>query len=148
MLGYKESLLIILLRFIIKLPFTSTVYVGEITDLILSLIVVIGTSLGTKLFKDSSLLIFLSIFISWILGGIISNIFALPSYIHMAGFSKEMIISLMPKFLNVNESNLIWKYFILCVIPFNIIISIINIIIIIPIYKRLKYFAKMFNFEK
>lgn len=147
-LGYKEALLITLLRFIIKLPFTSTVYVGEITDLILSSIVVSGTYFSMKLFEYNNKFIYISIFLSWIVGGIISNIFALPAYIHIAGFSKEMIISLMPIFLNVTNSNLIWKYFILCVIPFNIIISIINILIIIPIYKRLKYLTKMFDFDK
>ena len=53
MLGPVDAIIIVLLRFLIKLPFTHTVYVGEITDLLLGSIVVGGTFLGQKLFKKN-----------------------------------------------------------------------------------------------
>lgn len=138
MLGPIDALGIALLRFLIKLPFTSTVYVGEITDLILASIVIGGTFLGMKLFKNKNVFTFLFAFVFWILGGLVSNLFALPGYIHIAGFPEETIVGLMPKFLNANLNNYIWKYFILAVIPFNALISACVIAVTWPVHSRLR----------
>ena len=86
MLGPVDALGIVLLRFLIKLPFTSTVYVGEITDFILGAIIIGGTYLGMRLFKNKNIFTFLFAFVFWIIGGLVSNLFALPGYIHIAGF--------------------------------------------------------------
>ncbi len=137
MLGPVDAIIIVLLRFLIKLPFTHTVYVGEITDLLLGSIVVGGTFLGQKLFKKN-IYVFLCAFISWILGGVISNCFALPGYINIAGFPKEAIIGMMPDYMKANANNYIWKYFILAIIPFNALIAAAVIAVTWPVHNRIK----------
>lgn len=138
MLGPIDALIIALIRFLIKLPFTSTVYVGEITDLILSCFVIGGTYLGMKVFKNKNCFTFLFAFIFWILGGLVSNLFALPGYIHIAGFPEEAIVSLMPNFLHATLDNYIWKYFLLAVLPFNALIAACVIAVTWPVHQRLK----------
>lgn len=137
MLGPVDAFIIVLLRFLIKLPFTHTVYVGEITDFILGTIVIGGTFIGQKLFKKNRY-IFLCAFISWIVGGVISNCFALPGYINIAGFPKEAIIGMMPDYMKANSNNYVWKYFILAIIPFNALISAAVIAVTWPVHHRLK----------
>lgn len=137
-LGPVDALGIVLLRFLIKLPFTSTVYVGEITDFILGAIIIGGTYLGMRLFKNKNIFTFLFAFIFWIIGGLVSNLFALPGYIHIAGFPEEAIVKLMPSFLHATLDNYIWKYFILAVIPFNALISMCVIAVTWPVHARLK----------
>lgn len=138
MLGPIDAFIIALLRFFIKLPFTSTVYVGEITDFILASVVICGTFLGMKLFNKKNIFTFLFAFIFWIVGGLLSNLFALPGYIHIAGFPEKAIVSLMPKFLNATIDNYIWKYFLFAVIPFNALISACVIAVTWPVHTRVK----------
>ena len=137
LMGPIDAFVIVLLRFLIKLPFSHTVYVGEITDFILGTFVVSGTFLGKILFKKDRY-VFLCAFISWIIGGVIANSFALPGYIYIAGFPKEAIIGMMPDYMKADANNYIWKYFILAIVPFNALISACVIAVTWPVHHRLK----------
>ncbi len=148
-LGLKDSLLIILLRFLIKLPFSSTASVGEIADLILAIITVVPSHLLMNYVKGRghSIIQFIGILISWSIAGVISNCFSLPLYMEMYG-GKEVIIGAMSMVSNVNASNYFWKYLLICVIPFNLIIASSVLIITFPVHSRLKIVYKNFRLEK
>lgn len=149
MLGPIEAEAIVLIRFLIKLPFSSTSFVGETADLILGSVVVLGVFLAGLLFKGKrrDLWIFISAFFIWIIAGIISNMFSLPMYIKMYG-GKKVIIGAMKMFSNVTESNYYWKYMLFAVVPFNAIISLGVILVTFPVHKRLKNLYTEFSFTK
>ena len=60
-----------------------------------------------RLFKNKNIFTFLFAFVFWIIGGLVSNLFALPGYIHIAGFPEEAIVKLMPSFLHATLDNYI-----------------------------------------
>lgn len=149
MLGFKEALLVVLLRFVIKLPFSSTAYVGEIADLILAAVTITLSAIIMRFVtsKGKGAIQFILIAISWIIGGLISNSFSLPLYIEMFG-GKDAIIGAMSMISNVNASNYAWKYMIICVIPFNLIISVFVLLVTFPVHHRLKVLYDDFNLNK
>lgn len=146
MLGTRDALIIVLIRFIIKLPFTSTSCVGELADLILGVITISITGLLNYFVKckGKEAIVFVGAIVSWIIAGLISNCFSLPLYMAMFG-GKNMIIGSMNMISNVNESNYIWKYMLICVIPFNLILSSMVVLVTYPIHFRLKSLYDNFN---
>lgn len=151
LLGYKEALIILVIRFVIKLPFTSNSGVGEFADLLLGLIILSGTALANKLIKlkgnKKDVLVFLCAIISWLIAGLISNCFSLPLYMKMYG-GKEVIISAMSMIKGVNANNYFVKYLFCAALPFNAIISGIVVLITYLINFRLKVIYKRFQIDK
>ncbi len=133
----------LLLRFIIKLCFgTSTAGIGETADLIIGIITVLFIFLGKKIFKDKGKFIplFCFIVLGVVVGGIVSNIFALPMYINVMGFSKETFAQMLAKIHpDCNTSNFLFYYFVCAIIPFNILVgtiqSIISYLVYVPLHK-------------
>lgn len=137
--GYKEALIILGLRLIIKLPFTSTFCVGELADFILGFITISVTSLFNLInFKKNKVFIIISLsLVGWIIGGIISNSFSLPLYMRIFG-GKEVIIQAMSMIPNVTKENYFIKYIFYCAIPFNLIIGSCVSIISFLVHNRIK----------
>ena len=131
MLGPVDGLIVILVRFFVKLfafsSFTSPY--GEISDLIYSIVVVLVVSLVySKLKKREEVsskrrfvTLLLTIIASWTVGALLSNSFSIPIYCLIMG--KETVYNMVAIFPFVNESNWILYYFTLAVIPFNIMLS-------------------------
>ncbi len=125
MMGYKEALVALVIRMIIKFIFgTHTFGIGETTDFIVGFVTIMFAFVGEKLFKDKAkgIYVFLFAILGWIVGGIIGNTFALPMYDKM--FGDGTVMKMMSSIGNVNESNYVWKYFIICIIPFNLILAV------------------------
>ena len=73
-LGPIDASICVLMRFLIKLPMTSTMYVGELADLIMGL----GTCLPCAFiyktnWKYKTLIAFISVPVMWVCLGIITN---------------------------------------------------------------------------
>lgn len=145
LLSYKEALIILCIRLIIKLPFSSTFFVGEIADFILGFTIISITGIFAKMFKKHLLKLAVITLLAWILGAIISNCFSLPLYMRIFG-GKEVIINLMSMIPNVNADNYFIKYIIYCCIPFNLIIGIIVVLISYLINKRLSIYLDNHDF--
>lgn len=150
-LGFKEGFCAILIRFIFKLAFgSSTAAIGETSDLIIGFVVVSILSIS-KVKLDNKLKdipIFLILILAFILGGVLSNIFALPMYINVMGFTSESFASMLNQiFKNCTVDNFIFYYFIGAIVPFNLllgsIISLISYLVWIPLKKYcITYFIK------
>ena len=131
MIDYKSGLAIVFIRFIFGfITGTHTAGIGETADLIIGLFLVLFTSLGKLLFKDKLRFIPLFLFsiLGWVVGGLISNIFALPMYINVMGYTPEMFASMLAKIHPLcTKDNFIFYYFVLAILPFNLMLS--NIVV-------------------
>lgn len=160
MLGPIDGTLCVLIRFLVKLPFSSTMCVGEAADFIIGLAValVIGLIYCKTNYKRKELIAFLSGVVVWILMGVITNIFInIPFYSWMlkdvGGI--DAIISVCSTAFNVitggqvnidGYNSFMFYYVFLAVIPFNAILSIIVMLIAWPINKRLKVLYDKIDF--
>jgi len=145
--GPIGGLIICLIRFLIKLPMSSTMYVGELTDLILSIFVMLPASLA-YLYKHDKKGGFLGIilsFISWIITSMLLNIFiSVPCYIKLFfNNSVDTFINVLSSTIkNIDSSNYLYKYIFLAVLPFNLINGLINCGLALLVYKKISTILK------
>ena len=149
-LGPIDASICVLMRFLIKLPMTSTMYVGELADLIMGL----GTCLPCAFiyktnWKYKTLIAFISVPVMWVCLGIITNIYInIPFYIdfYFGGDMTPLLGMCTDAFklisfghiTNVTFDNFMLYYILLAVIPFNLLLSLIVVIITAPLHKRLR----------
>ena len=132
MLGPIDGLIVTFARFGIKLLFgTTTFYVGEISDLILTCFVILGCFLINKILSKKEDLPtraktgfrYLTIIVSWVIGSLVSNAFSIPLYCIIGKFDIVGLLEKVPILSFVTENNWILVYFLLSVIPFNLLLS-------------------------
>ena len=153
MLGPIDGVIIVLIRFLMKLILvgTGTQYVGEIADLVLGLVTTLGCGLTYKFYngKNKSLLCFGIVVSLWLICSILLNMFLnIPIYVKLFFKGDWNILINMCKdafdlitFNNcpdITKENFILYYTILAVIPFNLMLSLIVVGITALVHKRLK----------
>lgn len=133
MLGPIDGLIVTFARFGIKFLFGTTTFgVGEISDLILTCFVILGCFLINKILSKKETLTtgaktgfrFLTIIVSWVIGSLVSNAFSIPLYCLIMG--EDVIVGLIQKvdiLPFVTKNNWVLVYFLLTVIPFNLLLS-------------------------
>ena len=144
--GPAAGCFVIVVRFIIKLPFTGTAGVGEVADLILGLILVFvsgyiykkkrtlnGALIGTGL--GMSLAIFLGMFVNWL----ILIPFYIELYFHGSVAPLLGMCSMIP---GINESNYMLYYIFFGALPFNIFRYVIVFMLTFILYKRVHFLIK------
>ena len=153
MLGPIDGVIIVVIRFIIKLILvgTGTQYVGEIADLVLGVITTTSCGLVYMFYKGKfrTLLSFATVIISWVICSIVLNIFLnIPIYVEL--FFKgnwNILIGMCNDAFNlitfnncpeITQNNFIFYYVILAVIPFNLMLSSLVVAITALVHKRLK----------
>lgn len=139
--GPYEGFLVILIRFIVKLPATITAGVGEVADLILSGGLVVVSSLfynknrtlngalkGTIIGVVACTV--LSIFVNWFI--------LIPAYINIAHFPLVGLAGMLSETtgLNVTPDNFMFYYLLLGVLPFNLLRYILVAVFTFLLYKR------------
>lgn len=142
-LGNKYGLIIVILRFLLGLLFgTHTAGIGETADLIIGVFLVGFTSLGNLIYKKNNHIIFVFLFalIGWVLGGVVSNLFALPMYMNVMGYTKEAFASMLSKIHSAcTVNNFYFYYFCLAIIPFNLLLGsfvlLITYLVWLPLHK-------------
>lgn len=151
LLGPVEGILIIIIKVIILLPFTTTFCVGDVADLIISVSIVLVSSLIYRKHKSKkgAIIALGSTAITWVLVGILANYLILvPAYITLFfGGNESAFISCLSMIPGVNESNYLVKYTLFGVIPFNLIISITVSLITFFVYKKLSVLFHKFDDE-
>ncbi|HQD91671.1 MAG TPA: ECF transporter S component [Bacilli bacterium] len=153
LLGPVYGSLIVIIRFLIKLPFSSTQYVGELADLIIGLAVVISSSIiyiKNKTRKGALIALTTSTVI-WVITSVLLNRYVLvPFYIEL--FFKgdvNAFVNICKIIPGINEQNYMQKYLVYAVLPFNLLLSISVNLITFFVYKRLSNFIKTyFNDEQ
>lgn len=137
--GPTSAITVIFIKTIIKLPMSSTLCVGELTDLLLSIIFVLPASLIYKhhrKFVGAITGILVSTFLQVIFAMLINVYIMLPFYIFVMGFSSEALLNMMQT-ANPLIKNISWSYALFAVLPFNLIKDAIIIVVVLLIYKPL-----------
>lgn len=144
MFGPVAGSAVVVIRQIIKLPFSSTAGVGELADLLIGLSTVITSSLIYRKFHSKKGAIYASVvgMFTWIIMAIITNYFILvPFFIEfLLGGDLNTFVGMLSVIPGVNESNYMTRYLLYTVIPFNILLSGIVYLLTFLVYKRLKHF--------
>lgn len=146
LLGPFYGMLTVCIRTIIKVWSSETVFVGELTDLIIGLFVVGVSSLiyeKNKTKKSAGISLIVAAII-WTLISILLNwLVIIPVYSQvMFGTSGGVAgiiesFGLAERFPNITEANFMKYYLLVGVLPFNILLSALSSAITFLIYKRI-----------
>lgn len=149
MMGPASGCLVILFKVLLKLPFSSTVMVGELADLIMGVALVLPASIIYKHLKSrKGAIIGLCVGVACtIISAILLNIFILiPWYVELFfGGSWDSLVGLCSAlYADITIQNFFETYITFAVIPFNLIRGVVNALITFFIYKSLhRFFDKM-----
>lgn len=142
--GPLEAFCIIVLKTILKLPFTSTVCTGELADFIYSCAFILPSAI---LYKNKRTLktAIMGVLIGFVLQIIVSTLcnvyFMIDLYSFLYGMSPSDILAWVqvanPRITNIHWSLAIWG-----IIPFNLIKDLIVIIITFLVYKKVEVLFK------
>lgn len=146
--GPLSALAIIAIKTIIKLPFSSTMMVGELSDLLFSIAFVLpATIIYKKIHSIKGAIIGLLVgMVFQITIAILGNIYTMvPFYMYMFGLDTESLLFAL-RLANPKINNVGWSYGLLAVLPFNLIKDTIVIIVTFLVYKSThKYLDKYQN---
>lgn len=137
--GPSAGAMVIFIRFLVKLPGTMTVGVGEFADLILGLSLVIISGIIYKkkhTFKGALLGLGIGAVVSTFLACILNWLVLIPAYIYIAGFKIEQLIAMMSYIPNVTVDNFMLVYIFVGVVPFNLFRYVIVLALTIILYKK------------
>ncbi len=140
----------ILVKTILKLPFSSTFTVGEWADFLFSLAFVLPSSFIYQ--KKRNLRgVALGFCVSSILQLLVSSLFNvyvfLPFYMNAIGLSYEQILALC-QLANKNVTSLGWPYVLFCVLPLNLIKNACVIVLTFFVYRHLHTYLPRDNKQK
>ena len=126
---------------------TSTQFVGELTDLIISLSVLLPSSIIylKNHTRNGGIIGILFSFISWIVASFLVNMFiSLPFYLEFffKGNIDGFVGALSKTIKNVNADNFKLMYLLVAVLPFNALVSFVNVSVCILVYKRISIVLK------
>ncbi len=145
MMGPIQGATVIVVRTLIKLPFTSTSMVGELADLLCGLAFVLVAALiyKTNRTKGGAILALIIGMISAVIMSIFANYFILlPFFIKAFGWSA--IMGMFNVIFPQATQDTFYTFYIFCsVIPFNLLRCLVCAIVTFLLYKRLQRF---FNF--
>lgn len=158
MIGPWDAAICVILRCIMKwvLVGTGTGYVGEIADVLIGLAACIpaGIIYHKTSLKHKGLFALMSVVIGWVLMGIISNIFInIPWYSSfyfktdyykdgvpdaLIGMTSDAIKTItFGKVDGLTKDNYMMFYILFAVIPFNLLLSLVVVLLTAPIHNRL-----------
>ena len=146
MYGPYAGAMVILIRFIIKLPFSGTAGVGEIADLIIGLVVVIisGIIYGKKhTFKGAVVGMSTSMVTGTVLACLANWLILIPFYLQLY-FNGSMapLVGMCKMIPGINETNFMPLYIFVGVLPFNLLRFIIVFVLTVLLYKRISFLFK------
>lgn len=137
--GPWAAFCVIAIKTIIKLPFTSTMMVGEVTDLVLSSLYIIPAVLiygKVRNLKGVAIAFGVSTFIQLVMSMVLNVYVLIPFYIYMMGFSESGLLYVVNKAIPA-ITDMKWSYALLGVLPFNAIKDAMVIIVTFLIYRSI-----------
>ena len=140
--GPLVCVLVLVVKTIIKLPLTSTLGVGELSDLVFSIAFILPASLIYKRYRH-----FKGVIIGLLIGTIcqlsvslVTNVYVtIPFYLKVMEYPESAILG-MCKAANPKITNIRWSYGFLAVLPFNAIKDAAVIVLTIFTYKSVHKF--------
>lgn len=141
LLGFDSGILVLLIKTVVMLPFSSSLFVGEICDLIIgSCICFVGNIIYSKKRNiKGAILSLVFVVITWIISAILTNLLiSVPAYLYLFfGNDIDSFIGALSVIPGINVTNYLIKYIIYAVIPFNLIISVSICLITFFVYKKI-----------
>jgi len=138
--GPISALFVLIVKTLVKLPFSSTACVGELADFIYSCAFLIPASLIYKKhrkFKFAVLAISIGSVIQAIVASMLTTFVMLDLYtLLMPGLTKEAILG-MCQSINPNIVSLDWPFLFMVALPFNLLKDVIVGLLTILLYKKL-----------
>ncbi len=149
MFGPIEGAMIAIIRTIVKIPFTHTLCVGELQDLIISLAIccISGCVYMKKKTKKTAVVALIFSSIMWTLIAVLSNAFvSIPIYIRfMFNGNEEILANIIGQVIpNVTVENYLIKYLLLSCLPFNVLLSTLVSVVTFLVYKKSSILFKRF----
>lgn len=144
-MGPIGGILIILIKTLIKLPFSSTAYVGELADLLIGIATVLTSSLIYRhaKTKKGGLIALISGAIVWVLVALLVNWqISLPFYIEFFCNGNIDKFIQMCNLNQMNSSNYIEIFLFVAILPFNLLLASIVSTITFFVYKRISILIK------
>ena len=135
--GPFVGFMVIFIKTIIKLPFTNTLCVGELTDFIYGAILVVISSFVYKRKRNiggAILGFIIAMVVQLIVSAFFTTFVILDFYIFMMGFPKESILG-MCQAINPRITNLGWPFFFMVALPFNAFKDVLIMAITFILYK-------------
>lgn len=132
--------IIVFIKILIKLPFSGTLCVGELSDLINGLAFTLISSSIYRQHKTKKGAVISMAFgsLGSIVTAILCNLFIMiPLYLKVMGFSLEQIVSLCPAAFNVTTENFYTYYAFGAVLPFNVLRCLLASLVTFFLYKSL-----------
>jgi riboflavin transporter FmnP len=150
--GPIAGVIIVIVRMVLKVPFTSTAGVGEFADLIIGVSIVLVSSLiyHNNKSKKSAIKALVSSSFTWIIVAVVSNwLFLIPFYIEFYfGGSTEALVGMLSVIPGVTAENYMWKYLLFGAVPFNLVLSTAANIVTFLVYKRVSFLAHSHDEEE
>ena len=137
--GPLSGLFIIIIKTLAKLPFSHTLCVGELTDLILSCAFILPAAFLYKkhrTLKGAGLSILVGVVTQIIVACFITTFAMLNFYIAVMGFKEEVILGLCQK-VNPSIKDIKWSYFFMVALPFNALKDAMVAVATFVLYKHL-----------
>lgn len=136
--------LVLLVKTIIKLPFTSTATVGEWLDLLYGLALILPASIiyqKHRTFKGALVGIVVGLLSELLVSFICAGTFVIDVYAFLLNYPKNSILAMGQK-LNSNVKNVYFSMAFYCFLPFNAFKNAIVAILTILLYPRVRYFTE------
>jgi len=148
-LGPIAGSAIVVLRTLIKLPFSTTAMAGEMIDLIIGLSTVLTSSIIYRKMhsKKGALYAVIAGALVWTIVAVLTNyLFVLDFYINFYfDGAVEPLVGMLSVIPGINVGNYMEKYILYAAIPFNLLLSTIVYLITYLVYKRISNFINYLN---
>jgi len=148
--GPWSAIFVIIIKTIVKLPMTSTLGVGELSDFLCSLAFVVPAALIYKKHRKitSALLGLIVGTISQLLvSSFLVTFVILDFYIFVMGWSESQLLGLC-QLANPSVTSLRWPYFWFVSMPFNAIKDFLVVILTFLLYKRMHHIIDKIGAQK
>lgn len=147
-LGPAAGAIIVVCKFLFKVPFTSTGAVGEFADLLIGLAYVVPASLIYKKrrsFSGAVLGLTVGTVCSIACGMLTNRLILIPFYVKFMGMSMESLVNICKMLSpNLTVENFYRYYIFGGVLPFNLLRCALSSVVTILLYKRISKLLKMF----
>lgn len=148
--GPLNAFAVLIVKTIIKLPFTSTLTVGEWADLIYSSAFVIPAAIIYQKRRDIKGVIagFSLGFVIQVVVSLVFNVYIMiPFYMFVMGFPEAAILA-MAQAANPAVTDIGWSLGFLAIVPFNLLKNTMVVIMTFLVYKSIHRFMDRFEEKK
>lgn len=137
--GPLTGLFVIIVRTVIKLPMSSTLFVGEISDFLYSCAFVLPAAFyyqKHRTFKGAIIGFVFGFILQILLSALGNSLFMIDFYLYLFNISKESLLSMVQS-INPNITDIHFTLILYAIIPFNALKDLAVIVVTLLIYKRI-----------